>query len=55
MTEHAWNVEQQYGKEISLMILTNRTNTHYELTYNTTTMPVSIPVLNFLDKMILIK
>jgi hypothetical protein len=50
MTEHAWHVEQQYGENISLMILTNRTNTHYELTYNTTTMPVSIPVLIFWQK-----
>jgi len=49
MTEHAWNVEQQYKENISLMILTNRTNIHYELTYNTTTMPVSIPVLIFLQ------
>ena len=29
------------------MILTNRTNTNFELTYNTTGMPVSIPVLIF--------
>jgi len=50
MTEHAWNVEQQYKENISLMILTNRTNTHYELTYNTTIMPVSIPVLIFWQK-----
>jgi hypothetical protein len=47
MTEHAWNVEKQFGKGISLMIITNRTNTRYELTYNITTMPVSIPVLIF--------
>ncbi len=47
MTEHAWNVEEQFGSEISLMIITNRTNTQYELTYNITTMPVSIPVLIF--------
>jgi len=47
MTEHAWNIQWKYGENISLMILTNRTNTHYELTYNTTTMPVSIPVLIF--------
>jgi len=47
ITEHAWNVEQQYGQQISLMIITNRTNTIYELTYNTTTMPVTIPVLIF--------
>jgi hypothetical protein len=47
MTEHAWNVEQIFGQQISLMILTNRTNTRYELTYNTTAMPVSIPVLIF--------
>jgi hypothetical protein len=47
MTEHAWNVEQQFGEQISLMIITNRTNTVYELTYNTTTMPVTIAVLIF--------
>jgi hypothetical protein len=47
MTEHAWNVEQQFGSGISLMIITNRTNTRYELTYNITTMPVTIPVLIF--------
>ena len=47
MTQHAWNVEKQFGGEISLMILTNRTNTNYALTYNTTAMPVSIPVLIF--------
>lgn len=47
MTEHAWNVQTQFGSEISLMIITNRTNTQYELTYNITTMPVSIPVLIF--------
>ncbi len=47
MTEHAWNVEEQFGSEISLMIITNRTNTQYDLSYNTTTMPVSIPVLVF--------
>ena len=47
ITEHAWNVEKQFGTNISLMIITNRTNTHYELTYNTTAMPVSIPVLIF--------
>lgn len=49
ITEHAWNVETLYGKNISLMVLTNRTNTHYELTYNTTSMPVSIPVLVFVQ------
>lgn len=49
MTEHAWHVEEQYGHNISLMILTNRTNTHYELIYNVTTMPVSIPVLIFVQ------
>ncbi|CAF2835419.1 unnamed protein product [Rotaria sp. Silwood2] len=49
MTEHAWNVEKKFGQNISLMILTNRTNTHYELTYNTTAMPVSIPVLIFVQ------
>lgn len=47
MTVHAWHVEQKYGDDISLLILTNRTNTHYELSYNTTEMPVSIPVLIF--------
>lgn len=47
MTEHAWHVESKYGRLVSLMILTNRTNTHYELSYNTTAMPVSIPVLIF--------
>lgn len=47
MTEHAWNIQSLYGSNISLMILTNRTNTNYELTYNTTGMPVSIPVLIF--------
>ncbi|CAF4066161.1 unnamed protein product [Rotaria sordida] len=47
MTEHAWNIEQHFKQQISLMIITNRTNTHYELTYNTTTMPVTIPVLIF--------
>jgi hypothetical protein len=50
ITEHAWNVEEKFGQEISLMIITNRTNTHYELTYNTTAMPVTIPVLIFWDK-----
>jgi hypothetical protein len=47
MTEHAWNVQEQFGQNISLMILTNRTNTHYELTYNSTIMDVSIAVLIF--------
>ena len=47
ITEHAWHVEQRYKENISLMILTNRTNVHYELTYNTTAMPVAIPVLIF--------
>lgn len=47
ITEHAWNIEVKYGEHISLMILSNRTNTHYELTYNTTAMPVAIPVLVF--------
>ncbi|CAF3576242.1 unnamed protein product [Adineta steineri] len=47
MTEHAWNIESLFGKNISLMILTNRTNTNYELAYNKTAMPVSIPVLIF--------
>jgi hypothetical protein len=50
MTVHAWNVEYLFGHEISLMILTNRTNTNYELSYNTTGMPVSIPVLIFAQK-----
>jgi len=45
ITEHAWHVEAKYGENISLMILSNRTGTHYELTYNTTAMPVAIPVL----------
>jgi hypothetical protein len=49
MTEHAWHIESKYGPTISLMILTNRTNTHYELSYNTTAMPVSIPVLIFVQ------
>ena len=48
-TEHSWNVEQLFGSQISLMIITNRTNTRYELIYNTTTMPVTIPVLIFWD------
>ncbi|CAF1594975.1 unnamed protein product [Adineta ricciae] len=47
MTEHAWHVETKYNHTIPLMILTNRSNTHYELSYNTTEMPVSIPVLIF--------
>ncbi|CAF1229027.1 unnamed protein product [Adineta steineri] len=47
MTEHAWHIESLFGKNISLMILTNRTNTNYELSYNKTAMPVSIPVLIF--------
>jgi hypothetical protein len=47
MTEHAWNVQYQFGANISLMVLSNRTDVHYELTYNTTYMPVSIPVLIF--------
>ncbi|UJR33186.1 hypothetical protein I4U23_020641 [Adineta vaga] len=45
MTEHAWHIETKYKHNISLMIITNRTNTHYELSYNSTAMPVSIPVL----------
>lgn len=49
ITEHAWNVETLYGQNISLMILTNRTNTNYELSYNTTAMPVSITVLVFVQ------
>lgn len=49
ITVHAWNVETLYGQNISLMILTNRTNTNYELSYNTTTMPVSITVLVFVQ------
>ncbi|CAF1478551.1 unnamed protein product [Rotaria magnacalcarata] len=47
ITEQAWNVEKYFEQQISLMIITNRTNTHYELTYNITTMPVTIPVLIF--------
>lgn len=50
MTEQSWNIESVYGPNIILMILTNRTNTNYALTYNTTTMPVSIPVLIFWQK-----
>ena len=49
MTEHAWNVEQQFGKQMSLMILTNRTDMRYSLTYNNTAMPVSILTLIFLQ------
>lgn len=45
ITEHAWNIEKTFGKNVSLMIITDRTNTGYELTYNETTMPVTIPVL----------
>lgn len=48
MTEQAWNVEQRFG-QIALMIITDRQDTSYELTYNTTTMPVSIPVVMFLN------
>jgi len=47
MTEHAWNVQTAFGSNISLMIITTRTDTQYELTYNTTAMPVSIPVAVF--------
>ncbi|CAF1102251.1 unnamed protein product [Rotaria sp. Silwood1] len=48
MTEHAWNIEKYYlGQQISLMIIINRTNTRYELSYNATLMPVTIPVLIF--------
>ena len=47
ITEQSWNVERSFGSRISLMIITERTNTQYELTYNATTMPVSIPVVVF--------
>ena len=50
MTEHAWNVEHEYGDDIALMVISNRSNIHYDLTYNTSTMPVSIPVLVFWQK-----
>ena len=49
MTEHAWNVQRLFGSQISLMIITNRTDTQYELTLNATAMPVSIPVVVFLE------
>ncbi|UJR14001.1 hypothetical protein I4U23_001001 [Adineta vaga] len=48
MTEQSWNIEQRYS-QIALMIITERKDTSYELTYNSTTMPVSIPVLMFLS------
>jgi hypothetical protein len=47
MTEQSWNIEKQFGQEIVLMIITKRTNTQYQLTYNSTTMPVTIPVVIF--------
>ena len=50
MTEHAWNVQQRFGEGIKLMILTNRTDTRYSLTLNSTAMPVSIPTLIFWTK-----
>lgn len=50
MTEHAWNVQQRFGQQISLMILTNRTNTLHDLSLNGSAMPVSIPVLIFWQK-----
>ena len=50
MTEHAWNVQQSFGDQIRLMILTNRTDTRYTLTLNSTAMPVTIPTLVFWQK-----
>lgn len=47
ITEQAWHVEKVFGSNISLMIITDRTNTQYELIYNVTEMPVSIPVVVF--------
>lgn len=47
MTEHAWNVQQRFGDQIRLMILTNRTDTRYVLTLNSTAMPVTIPTSVF--------
>jgi len=47
MTEQSWNIEKQFGQQIVLMIITKRTNTKYQLTYNSTTMPVTIPVVIF--------
>ncbi|CAF3687160.1 unnamed protein product [Adineta steineri] len=49
MTEHAWNIQTKYGQQITLMIITQRTDSVFQLTYDTTTMPVSIPVLIILD------
>jgi hypothetical protein len=49
MTEQAWNVENKFGPQISLMVITQRKDAQYELTYNTTAMPVSIPVVVFLE------
>jgi hypothetical protein len=47
MTVQAWNVQLRFGSQISLMILTNRTDTEYDLSLNSSAMPVSIPVLIF--------
>ena len=47
MIEQAWNVQQRFGQQLSLMILTNQTNTQYDLSLNSSAMPVSIPVLIF--------
>lgn len=47
ITEQAWHVEKVFGSRIALMIITDRTNTQYELIYNVTEMPVSIPVVVF--------
>ena len=50
MTEHAWHVEKVFGNETSLMILSNQSDVSYSLTWNSTAMPVSIPVLVFWQK-----
>lgn len=50
ITEHAWNVEQQFGENVSLIIVTKRTNTRYILTLNSTSMPVTIPTLIIWEK-----
>lgn len=47
MTQHAWNVEEIFGSEIALMVVTKRANTRFSLTYNVTAMPVSIATLIF--------
>ena len=47
MAEQAWNVQRLFGKQISLMILANQTNTQSDLSLNGSAMPVSIPVLIF--------